>query len=231
MLACKNNRMRKSGIYTLVYSMLVVLFLPSIGRAAGDLIVPEGTKIALQLNNRLSTKSNKEGDFFTAVVVEPVNQGERIAIPKGSTVSGSISRITRPGPMKGKAVMNLLFQSISIPGRGEHPIDAMLDKVNSEEHGSHPEGTVKGNGSIKKDFGRVLMPSLIGAGIGGVSGGGRAAAIGGGIGAVIGIGAVLLTPGEDLDLSRGSPLSISLEKPLIIPADTDGATAKTVNQR
>jgi hypothetical protein len=227
MVACKNSRMGKRGIYTFVYSMLIVLFLPAIGRAAGDFVVPEGTKIALQLNDRLSTKRNKEGDAFTAVVVDPVNQGDRIAIPKGSIVLGSISRITRPGPMKGKAVMNLLFQSISIPGRGEHPISAVLDKVNSEDDtASHPEGTVKGEGSIKKDIGRVLVPGVIGGGLGGVIGGEKGAVWGGGIGTIIGIGAVLMTRGEDLELGRGSPLNISLDKPLTIPADTDGATAK-----
>jgi|WetSurMetagenome_2_1015567.scaffolds.fasta_scaffold318138_2 hypothetical protein len=227
MMACKNSKMRKSGVYTFVYAMLIVLLLTSPGLAAGDIIVPEDTKIALQLNINLSTKHNKEGDPFTAVVVEPVNQADRIAIPKGSVVSGSISRITRPGVIKGKAVMNLLFQSISIPGRGEHPISAVLEKINSEENsGSHPEGTVKGEGSTKSDITKVLMPSLVGAGIGGLSGGGRAAAIGGGIGAAVGLGAVLMTRGQDLELSRGSPLSISLEKPLIIPADTDGAAAR-----
>jgi hypothetical protein len=219
--------MRKCSVYTVVYLMLIVLFLPSISRAAGDLIVPEGTRIALQLNDRLSTKRNKEGDSFTTVVVEPVSLGDRIAIPKGSVVSGSISRITRPGPMKGKAVMNLLFQSISIPGRGEHPISAVLDKVNSEDDtASHPEGTVKGEGSIRRDIARILIPSAAGGGIGGVIDGGKGAAIGGGIGALVGIGAILMTRGQDLELSRGSALSISLERPLTIPVDTDGATAK-----
>jgi len=228
MWACENSIMKKSGIYTLVYTMLISLLLPSVGRAAGEIIVPEGTRIALQLNDNLSTarNRNKEGDAFTAVVVEPVNQGDKIAIPKGSIVSGRISRIMRPGIMKGKAVMNLIFQSISIPGRGEHPIAAVLEQVNSDESGSHPEGTVKGESSVKRDFGRVLIPTLIGVGIGGLAGGGKGAAIGGGIGLGGGIGAVLVTSGQDLELSRGSSLNISLEKPLIIPADTDGATAK-----
>jgi hypothetical protein len=226
MLACKNSGMVKSGMYTFVYLMLIVLFLPSICPAAGDLVVPEGTKIKLQLNERLSTKDNKEGDIFTAVVVEPINQGDQLAIPKGSKVNGSISRISRPGVMKGKATIYLLFESISIPGRGDHAIDAVLDSVGSEENGSHPEGTIKGNGSIKKDIGRVLLPTLLGVGIGGLVGGQKGIEIGGIIGASTGAGAVLIAPGETLQLSRGTALKISLEKPLIIPADTEGATAR-----
>jgi len=217
--------MNQSGIYTFVYLMLIVFFLPSIC-PAGDLVVHEGTKIALQLNDRLSTKNSKEGQRFTAVVAEPVNQGNQLVIPKGSIVTGTVSRISRPGIMKGKAVMNLDFNSISIPGRGEHAIAAVLDAVGSEENGSHPEGTIKGNGSIKKDFGRVLVPTLVGAGIGALLGGKGGLLIGSGAGAVIGTGGVLATQGDDLELSRGTALKISLEKPLSIPSDTDGATAK-----
>jgi hypothetical protein len=219
MLACKNNRMTKSGIYTPVYLMLIVLLLPAICPAAGDLVVPGGTKISLQLNEKLSTKSNKEQDPFTAMVVEPIYQGDRLVIPKGSIVSGSISRIIRPGITKGTAKMNLLFQSISIPGHGEHPISAVLDSP-------HPEGTIKGPGSAKRDLTRVLVPSIAAAGIGGAVGGAKGAGIAGGIAAVVTIGSVLLTPGGNLELSRGTALIILLDKPLIIPSDAEGTTAR-----
>src|SRR5512137_1841284 len=81
-----------------------------------------GTVIQLELNDHLSSKLNREGDTFTASVTTPLYVSEHLVVPKGSLVTGNISRIIRPGRFKGKAVMNLVFQSIRIPGRGDVPI-------------------------------------------------------------------------------------------------------------
>lgn len=69
---------------------------------AQELTLPQGTKITLELEDHLSTRLNREGDAFTARVVNPVFVGERLVIPKGSIVSGSISRILRPGRFRVK---------------------------------------------------------------------------------------------------------------------------------
>jgi hypothetical protein len=191
-------------------------------QAGSELTLPEGTRISLQLNDHLSTKLNSEGDKFTANVIVPVYQGDRLVIPKGSTVSGSVSRVLRPGRIKGKAVMNLLFQSIRVPGRGELPIVASLAHVDPEGNaGVQGEGSVKGEGSAAGDVARVLTPGLVGAGIGGLAGGGRGAAIGGGVGAAVGLATIFSTRGKDLEMRRGSTMEISLDRALTIPAETD----------
>ena len=92
---------------------LAVPILSFAGTQASDTAtLEEGTRIPLQLNDYLSTKLNSEGDIFTADVTRPIYQDGRLVIPKGSVVSGSITRIIRPGRFRGKAVMNLLFQSV-----------------------------------------------------------------------------------------------------------------------
>ena len=188
--------------------------------ATSDTIIPEGTQITLQLNNSLSTKSNREGDTFTAVVTSPVYLGNQMVIPKGSEVRGSVSRIIRPGRFKGKAVMHLLFQSIDILGRGEVPIVATLTRVDPEGNsGVRSEGSIEGEGSTGSDIGKVATPGLGGAGIGAISGGGKGAGIGAGIGAVIGFAAIFSSRGKDLELRRGSTIDISLERPLTVPAE------------
>jgi hypothetical protein len=115
-------------LWNLTPTCMLMLALATIQAfpAASDTILPEKTRITLQLNNHLSTRVNSEGDTFTAYVTAPILIGDRIVIPKGSVVNGSISRILRPGRFKGKAVMNLLFQSVTIPGRGQLPIVASL---------------------------------------------------------------------------------------------------------
>ena len=193
-------------------------------QANTDLTLSEGTRIVLQLNDYLSTKLSTEGDRFTATVIVPVYQGDRLVIPKGSTISGSVSRIVRPGRFKGKAVMNLLFQSVRIPGRGQFPLVASLASVEAEGNaGVRAEGTVEGEGSAGRDAGRVVKPGLAGAGIGALAGGGRGAAIGSGVGAVVGLATVFATRGKDLEVRRGSTMQIALDRPLNLAEPESGA--------
>lgn len=205
----------------------MALLIPSVSWAANDTVLPEKTRITLQLNNKLSTKVNSEGDGFTAYVTAPVQLGDKIIIPKGSIVAGSISRIIRPGRFKGKAVLNVLFQSIEIPGRGQLPIVASLARMDSEGNGGiRAEGTVEGEGSEGSDIGRIVMPGIVGAGVGTLAGGGKGAAIGGGIGAAIGLATVFATRGKEIEVPRGSSMDITLDKPLTIPPEEEGTAAK-----
>lgn len=202
-------------------SAVLLLALPAL--AAADTLA-EGTRISLQLNQRLSTKSNVEGDSFTALVVVPVHLGDRMVIPKGSYVYGSISRIIRPGRFRGKAGMYLLFQSISIPGRGQLPIVATPVRVDPEGvSGIRSEGKIEGEGSEGGDVAKVLTPGLVGAGVGGLTGGGRGAGIGAGVGVAIGLAAVFTSRGKDLEMKKGATLDISLDRPLAVPAEGEAA--------
>jgi hypothetical protein len=145
-----------------------------------------------------------------------------VVIPKGSIVTGSVSHVQRPGRFRGKAVMNLLFESVRIPGKSPLPIVASLVRVDPEGS-TGEEGTVTGKGSVGKDAGTVARPGLAGAGIGGLIGGGKGAAIGAGIGAAAGLGTVFATRGKDLEVRRGSTMEIVLDRPLPVPLEHDGA--------
>jgi hypothetical protein len=218
MKSCKNKGMKQACKLILSFVLPLGILLQPVCRAADKVTLPEGTRITLQLNETLSTKDNHEGDSFATYVIESVYYKDQVVIPKGSTVSGSISRITRPGRFQGKAVMHLLFQSIQIPGRGELSIHASLARVDSDEDMDiHTEGTLEGKGSAGKDVGKVLAPGLAGAGIGSLAGGNKGAGIGGGIGIGIGLANVFWTRGKDLELHRGSTMEISLEQALEIP--------------
>lgn len=209
--------------------LLFILSVPQAALAAADtVIIPEGTRIYLQLNNNVSTSLSREGDPFKAIVTQPVYAGDRMIIPKGSVVSGSISHILRPGRLlKGKAALTLLFQSIDIPGHGELPIVASLAGVDGEGNkGISSEGTVKGEGSEGRDIGRVLTPGIVGAGIGVLAGGGKGAGIGAGVGATIGLATIFSSRGKEIVMKRGSTLDINLNKPLSIPPEGEGASAK-----
>ena len=213
-----HRRWKYPAMFLLVFSSVNLLFPGS-----QEITIPEGTRVSLQLNDYLSTKLNNEGDAFTAKVIAPVYVGDRIAIPKGSVVTGSVSRIVRPGRFRGKAVMNLLFQSIRLPGHAEISIpSASLVRVDAEGNaGVQPEGGVVGESSVGKDTARVLAPGATGAGIGAVVGGGKGAAVGAGVGAASGLIAIFATRGKDLEMRRGTTLDIALDRPLVVPPESE----------
>lgn len=222
---CKNAKMNHHCNLTRYLALFLAVFLPSVILASNNSVLPEGTRIALQLNTNLSTKQNREGDTFTAVVTTPVILGGQIVIPRGSTVSGSISRVIRPGRFKGKAVMNLLFHSVDIPGRGRFAIAASLADMDSRASANiNDEGTIEGKSSHDSDVGKVLTPGLVGAGIGALAGGGKGAGVGAGAGSAVGLATVFATRGRDLEIPRGSTMDISLDRPLTVPLENAGKT-------
>ncbi len=191
-------------------------------QTGGEIVLPEKTRISLQLNDHLSTKTNVEGDRFTANVIDPVYSGDRLVIPKGSVVSGTISRVLRSGRFKGKAMMNLHFLSIRVPGRGEIPIVASLARVDADgSAGVQTEGTVEGEHNLGSDIARILTPGLTGAGIGGLTHGGKGAVIGAGVGAAVGAAIIFSTRGKDIEMRRGSTMDILLDRQLVLPVESD----------
>ena len=190
-------------------------------QTGSEVVLPEKTRISLQLNDHLSTKTNVEGDEFTANVITPVNSGDRLVIPKGSVVTGNLSRVLRAGRFKGKAMMSLHFQTIRIPGRGELQLVASLAKVDAEGGAVQTESTVQGERGIGSDIARILTPSLTGAGIGGITGGARGAGIGAAAGAAVGAVVIFSTRGKEIEMRRGSTMDIVLDRALTIPLESD----------
>jgi len=202
-----------------VGALLFALAVGTYGTAA-DGVIPEKTRINLQLNNHLSTRSNSEGDTFTAYVTTPVIVGDRVLIPKGSLVNGSVSRILRPGRFKGKAAMNVIFHSITIPGLGQLPIVASLvgiDSLGRVSNGS--QVATEGVGAVRNDVGRVYMVGSAGSAIGTLAETTKGAAMGAGVGASMGWADFFSTRGREIEIRKGAMLDIVLDQPLVIPRE------------
>ena len=221
--------MKKSrpGIFALALLYFCFGTVFALSQKSSEVILAQGTRISVELNDHLSTKLNTEGDSFTANVTAPIYQGERMVIPKGSLVIGSVSRIQRPGRFRGKAVMNVIFESVQIPGKSQVPLVASIAQIEPEGNsGVKEEGKIVAEGSKGKDAGRVAKPALVGSGIGALVGGGKGSAIGAGVGAVAGLAGVFATRGKDVELNRGMTLEIVLDRPLVIPVELDASVVK-----
>ena len=122
--------------------------------AQADALVPAGTLLHCRTNQTLTTKLNVQGDAFTINVAEPVAMNGHVAIPVGSTLSGRITLMERPGRIKGVGQMRLTVEQITLPDGRSFPLGATLmtayGPAKMKVVGS--EGLLKGPNSHKCDL-------------------------------------------------------------------------------
>jgi hypothetical protein len=129
---------------------------------ADPVSVPAGTLLHCRTTQTLTTKLNTAGDAFTFGVTEPVMLNGQVAIPVGSTVTGRITLMERPGRIKGVGEMQLSVDQITLPNGRSFPVGATLMTaygVDNVKVGS--EGLIKGPSSRHRDM------EVIGAGTAG----------------------------------------------------------------
>jgi hypothetical protein len=183
------------------------------------IIVPAGTRLAVTLENGISTSNAKVGDSLYFHTSFPVTQNNHVVIPVGSYIRGSLLETKRPGKIKGKGEFRLRLESLIFPNG--YTVDLLAAPRSADTGGKETtdsEGKVTGPGGKGKDVGTVATTTVTGAGIGAIADGGKGAGIGAGVGAVVGLAAVLLTRGPEAQIPRGSTLDIVLERDL--PLDT-----------
>lgn len=179
--------------------------------------VPSGTRLAVVLENGISTRSARAGDSLYFHTSFPVTQNNHVVIPVGSYIRGSLLDSKRPGRIKGKGEFRLRLESLIFPNG--YTVDLLAAPRSADTGGretTDSEGKVTGPGGKGKDVGSVATTTVTGAGIGAIAGGGKGAGIGAGIGGLAGLAAVLLTRGPDAQLPRGSTLDIVIERDLYL---------------
>jgi hypothetical protein len=181
-----------------------------------EMIVPEGTVIPIVLTAFLNTQSSQIGDTLYADTTYPIWIHQRLVIPKGSTIRGTVTDVVRPGKIKGKGHLAVRIDDILLPNGVQRELIAGFRGI----HGSGDESldrkseTVSSGGSKGVDAGTVIGTTGSGAIIGAIADSGSGAAIGAGVGAAVGIATVLFTRGRDLVLNPGTQFDLELRKPL-----------------
>ncbi|MGH9754746.1 MAG: hypothetical protein ACREA2_18365 [Blastocatellia bacterium] len=171
-------------------------------------IVPDGVEMKIRLSTEISTKTNREGDKFTAVVLDPSDYAEAV-------IEGHIAALNKSGRATGKTEMSLAFDSIQLRnGRGSR-FAAQVEKVYQSETVKtvDEEGNVETGSRTKDTATRSIGGGALGAIIGGIAGGGKGAAIGAIIGAGVGAGSVYVQGEKDLILEPGTEILIRSAAP------------------
>lgn len=167
------------------------------------IVIPEGDQMRIRLTSPLSTKTNREGDQFTASVVSP-------SAYVNATIVGHIARITHSGKATGKTEMLLAFDEITMPDGRSSPFEAQVEKVydGATVKTVDEEGNVQTGSRTKDTATRGAGGAALGAIIGGIAGGGKGAAIGAVLGGAAGAGSVYVQSGKDIIFETGTEMMI-----------------------
>lgn len=185
------------------------------------LMIPAGTKVPLSLKQAITTKTAKEGDPVYCETTFPFVVNDKIVIPAGTYVQGKISRIQRPGRVKGRAELLMHFTSMIYPTGYTVMLPGAVDNMPGAENTSMKgsEGTIRQDGGKGKDIGTVASTASTGAVIGGLSGGGKGAGIGAGIGGVAGLAIAMLSRGNDVRLEPGTSIEMVIQREIAVDAN------------
>jgi hypothetical protein len=187
----------------------------------GEYRVEVGTRIPLNLINSVSTKHSAQGDRVYLETAFPIMVANRVVIPPGSYVAGTITSVRRPGRVKGRGELFLRFDSLTLPNGVTRDFRARIGSLDgrASEELDKKEGGVRSEGNKGGDARTVGETAATGASVGVIAGSvaghaGMGAGIGAAAGAAAGLMGVLLTRGPDAVLAKGSTIEMVLDRPV-----------------
>jgi hypothetical protein len=175
----------------------------------GNFIVPNGTMITGTLENEITTKVSQNNDRFKMTVQSPNEY-------RGATIEGYITGINRSGKVSGRSQITFNFERITLRNGQTYEFAGFLQSVtdtNGKVVKIDTEGTAKGDNQTKETVKRGGIGAGLGALIGAIAGGGKGAAIGAIIGGGAGAGSVVLQGKDDLELHKGSMITVTASAP------------------
>jgi hypothetical protein len=214
-----NQRLTRAPILDLTESIVV---------PAGANSIPEGTKLIVELETRLSSKESRAGDRFIARLSSPVvDEDGRTLVQAGSIIEGTVVDAQPAKRRRRSGILQLTFDNLRlendqlIPIRGK-PTNAEANDRNRFDD----EGNVKSNSSTKGSLKIAGASAGTGLAIGAAAGGALAGA---GIGAVAGLTIALLMKGSDVVIEPGHLFALELIQPVrVSESPEDPPPARTI---
>jgi hypothetical protein len=194
-------------------------------------VLPQGTKILLSLTSAVNTKTAKPGDGVYLISTFPVTGDNRILIPVGVRVQGTLDKVVRPGRVKGSAKVSMHFTTVIFPNGTIVNVPGKIDSLpgSPNQRVKDGEGTIEQASDKGVDVDTILKGAAAGASAGGLGG-----AAAGNVGAGIGYGALagaiaggiytLFQRGAEVNIPQGTLVEMVLQRPLTL--EEENVTSK-----
>jgi hypothetical protein len=163
------NRKQSKLVFTSLLLMAMAMAGPLSARPESSPAIPPGLQLRVRIIDHLSSESAKSGAAFEGTLETAIVVHGRVLYPKGSDVSGRVTKVHRSGRLSDPGVLELVLTSV----RSRERSSALATKV----------FLIKGASHTKSNVAKIGGGTAAGALIGGIAGGGKGAAIGAGVGA------------------------------------------------
>src|SRR5688572_21764591 len=90
-----------------------------------QITLPSGTALKVVLKDGVSTEVNAPGSEFTVALAEPVVIDGQTVLEKGTTATGRVVDVQKPGRVKGRASLSLVLISVVHNGK-TIPVDTNI---------------------------------------------------------------------------------------------------------
>jgi hypothetical protein len=164
--------------------------------------IAAGTVIPIRINESLSSETAQTGQPFHGVVTHEVDADGMLAIPAGSSVTGTVTEAKDATHFKGSSLLSITLNSVRV--RGER-VQLATDAY-----------TVAGKGRGVNTAEKVGGGAAIGAILGGIFGGGKGAAIGAAAGGGGGAAVQGFTRGQQVSIPSESVLRFHTVEPITV---------------
>jgi hypothetical protein len=220
----------KRKVLSLGFSFSAVMFLfagAAIPARAQSQELPQGTEVHLRLLTALNTAIAKGGDPFVAEVSEPVFQDNRMLVPKGAHVHGTVGGVIHTrhfSILRGQAAIALSFRDIEVDNR-IFPVKMSILRLQAPSRGDR-EG--KRRKDVSVDEGQVVEAKhdvkgdIVGGAIG-IGGGSLVGAVFSNVARGFGFGLIgaavyiVERKGKEVNLPAETIIRVRLENTVTMP--------------
>lgn len=163
--------------------------------------VDEGTPIAIEMLDPISTRYSQTGDAFTARLAGDLLADDgRVAIRDGAKVTGHVSELRKSQRIGGKPAITVVLDRIELPDGSSAPLQAAW--------------ATQGKSQTPKDAATIGGATVGGAILGRILDKGDGDVIGGLIGAAAGTAVARQKVGQPIVLDSGAILRMTLRAPI-----------------
>jgi len=187
---------------TTIWMLLAAALAAEPQARKGCPVLPDGTLLRVRLDHAVSTATHRAGDSFTATLVEPLREGDRVLIPKGARILGRVRQAAPSGRLKGQAVLTLAPERVEWAGHSVEVAARGWTRASSPHRRRNMTWIGGGSGA--------------GALIGALAGGGAGAAIGAGAGAAAGLAGAAATGRKQVSVPAETLLTFRLRAPVTV---------------
>jgi hypothetical protein len=171
-----------------------------------ELVVPADAVLGLQIERTVSSESARIEDRVEARVTRDVRVGDRVAIPAGSIVQGSVSDVERGGKVRERAKLAIRFHTVVLDNG---------TRLNIKTDSVVREGASPSKESAAKIGGAAIGGAILGA----ILGGGKGAVIGGTAGAAGGTAATMAGERNPAVLTQGTTVSVRMQQAVTVSVE------------